>query len=50
MPPLSAPETPDTILPPNTLVAATRLEIVDQVEKALEGMITPAETSKHTSK
>ena len=39
-----APEVPDTILPPNTLVAATRLEVVDQVERALEGKVAPAET------
>ena len=34
----------DTILPVNTLVAATRLEVMDEVERALEGKVAPAET------
>ena len=37
-------EIPDTILPVNTLVAATRLEVVDEVERALEGKVTLAKT------
>ena len=37
-------ETQDTILPLRTLVIATRLEIVDQVERSLEGKVIPADT------
>ena len=37
-------DTLDTILPLRTLVAATRLEIVDQIERSLEGKVIPADT------
>ena len=37
-------ETPDTILPLRTLVAATRLEVVDQVERSLDGKVVLADT------
>ena len=43
---LSPPNTEegDTILPSRTMIAAIRLEIVEKVEKALEGQVSPTNT------